>query len=66
MCSEIVKTTKRTSVKRDAVNGRELLGEQIGDGDESEDQSGDTQPNRDLVPPIRRLKGNLYSWSCRW
>ena len=46
----------------DAVNGRDLLGEQIGDRHEAEHQRWcRPSPTGISLPPMRRLNGNLYS-----
>ena len=43
MRSEMVKMMNRTDREADAVNRRDLLREQVGDGDEDQDQRGHDQ-----------------------
>ena len=50
-----------------AVDGGVLFRKQIRDRDEAQNQSGDAQARSGISTlPSRMLKGNLYSWSCRW
>ena len=47
MRSEIMKRVYSTIVNRNAVNGRDPLGEEIGDADQEQNQGGDAQTDRE-------------------
>ena len=49
MCSEIVNDEEEDDREGHAVLGRDLLGEQVGDGHQSQNQSGEHQADGNLA-----------------